>query len=416
MAQLLPRHGAFLRFAKIKKGSSSALIAARHNLRELPLTPNITAGKQSLNHVLLGARSAEVVQDDYRAALRNAGITQLRKDAVRLIEAIVSLPVGVEDGEHAYFEASLCWLESEFGASNILSAVIHKDEAAQHMHVLITPLVDGHMRGSDLLGGPAHMRARHGRFISVMEPYLGQIERVAEQHQKGKELLAQEVVAMLQRVADPMWESCVAQVIRDCIESNPGPFYAALGFSSTFGGSVIKARKPRVSRAKRMPTMAEIFTRPVKNVGRATAERYRQSDECQRANVVARCRLAAKLGQGTATGSDRQLQNSARFDGLKALAITLITPQQPIRTLCSVGFATSQSLWRIHAAHGSVQRQPVVLWRHDLIKGAALKEVAVSLNIQWRYVPLALAMPLLSFPLRLAEKLLCYWLWQAYPP
>lgn len=153
MAQLLPRHGAFLRFAKIKKGPSSALIAARHNLRELPLTPNITAGKQSLNHVLLGARSAETVQDGYRAALSNAGITQLRKDAVRLIEAIVSLPVGVEDGEHSYFEAALCWLESEFGASNILSAVIHKDEAAQHMHALIIPLVDGHMRGSDLLGG-----------------------------------------------------------------------------------------------------------------------------------------------------------------------------------------------------------------------------------------------------------------------
>ncbi len=75
MAQLLPRHGAFLRFAKIKKGSSSALIAARHNLRELPLTPNITAGKQSLNHVLLGARSAEVVQDDYRAVDFHAEVT-----------------------------------------------------------------------------------------------------------------------------------------------------------------------------------------------------------------------------------------------------------------------------------------------------------------------------------------------------
>ncbi len=68
-----------------------------------------------------------------------------------------------------YFEVALKWLSTEFGKTNILSAVIHKDEAAQHMHVLIIPFGRGRMRGADLMGGPGIVRDRHARFVTSMQ-------------------------------------------------------------------------------------------------------------------------------------------------------------------------------------------------------------------------------------------------------
>ncbi len=72
-------------------------------MRELPLAPNIVAGKQALNYVLQGPSSAAAVQAKYEAVLAKHGMTKLRKDAVRLIEALVSLPVGVDDPTHRIF-------------------------------------------------------------------------------------------------------------------------------------------------------------------------------------------------------------------------------------------------------------------------------------------------------------------------
>lgn len=145
-----------VRFAKLK-GPTAALRSARHNLRELALTPNITPGQQHLNRVLLGHQTADAVNAAYKAQLEAAGIDKLRVDAVRLIEALVSLPVGIHDDECTYFQAALDWMATEFGSANLLSAVVHKDESAQHMHVLIVPLVHGRMQGSDLLGGKAQL-------------------------------------------------------------------------------------------------------------------------------------------------------------------------------------------------------------------------------------------------------------------
>ena len=98
-----------VRFAKLK-GPTAALRAARHNLRELALTPNITPGQQHLNFVLLGHQTADAVNAAYKAQLEAAGIDKLRVDAVRLIEALVSLPVGIHDDESAYFQAALDWM------------------------------------------------------------------------------------------------------------------------------------------------------------------------------------------------------------------------------------------------------------------------------------------------------------------
>lgn len=345
MARQLQRHQPFFRLGKITKGGESALIAARHNLRELPLTPNMVAGKQALNYVLQGPSRAAAVQTSYEAALAKHGISKLRKDAVRLIEALVSLPVGIDDPHNQYFEAALQWLTTEFGKANILSAVIHKDEAAQHMHVLIIPLIEGRMRGADLMGGPGIVRDRHARFVASMQQPWTQLGVTVQQPLRlRKSAMAQEVLAYLKFTDDPMWKSSVTQVIRDCIEGNPEPFYLTLGLSHR--GAACPTKLRRRPRAAKQRTMAQIFTRPIKGMRGAKAERYRQSDEYLRSHVVAPPRkLLIAIASDALT-----LSGNAGRKASKGLAPVILhvpalaqlpVPSNQTRTLCSVGFAAA---------------------------------------------------------------------------
>ncbi len=350
MAQQLQRHQAFLRLGKITKGPESALIAARHNLRELPLAPNMVEGKQSLNVVLQGPGSAAAVQASYEKVLAKNGVNKLRKDAVRLIEALVSLPVGVDDLKHQYFKAAFQWLATEFGTANILSAVIHKDEAAQHMHVLIVPLVAGRMRGSDLMGGPGIMRDRHARFVSAMQQPWTQLGVIVEQPLRvRKAAMAQEVLAYLKQADDAMWKSSVVQVIRDYIESNPESFYLTLGLSHR--GTACPVQWKRRSQATKQRTMAQIFTRPIKGMCGVKAERYRQSEEYLRAHVVASPRklpVADTHDVLAAVGNAEHEQSKGLVAAKRHVPVLLPVPSKQTRTLCSVGFDAAPI--QIHSA------------------------------------------------------------------
>lgn len=345
MVQQLQRHQAFLRFGKITKGPESALIAARHNLRELPLAPNIVAGKQALNYVLQGPSSAAAVQAKYEAVLAKHGMTKLRKDAVRLIEALVSLPVGVDDPTHQYFEVALKWLSTEFGKTNILSAVIHKDEAAQHMHVLIIPLIEGRMRGADLMGGPGIVRDRHARFVASMQQPWAQLGVTFQSSpRQRKAAMTEEVLSYLKHTDDPMWKSRVAQVIRDCIESNPESFYLTLGLSQRDAACPAKPR--RRPKTPKQRTMAQIFTSPIKGMNGAKAERYRQSEEYRCAHFVAPPRkVSAAITSDVPTlngdAAQGQQKESAQAIGHRPVLPQLPMPSKPTRTLCSVGFAAA---------------------------------------------------------------------------
>ena len=360
MAASTVRPGVFVRFKKLK-GTSRVLAAARHNLRELPLTPNITAGKQDANKVMWGRLTANAVNEAYKAMLIAAGIGKLRVDAVRLIECVISLPVGSYDADGQYFTAAIAWLRQKFGQENILSAIVHNDESAQHMHVLVVPLVDGHMRGSDLLGGPHHIGALLRSFEQAIQPAWKQLGLDTE-HAVPPDQMARETVAYLQRIRDPMWESAVAPMLRACIEDNPEPFFQMLGCPTTAPApleakvdSCSPLQTERVHRAKRQSTMAEIFTRPVPNMRGATAERYRRSKAYLQAHRVSplRCNVsAAAQSTAVATGPTRA-----------GLSLPAVEPagtasDMQTRTLCSVGFALQEpGLERVQSRRRGVAQE-----------------------------------------------------------
>jgi hypothetical protein len=131
------------------------LQAAQHNLRELQAElgskSHIDPSRTHLNIVLFGPSMALEVAQLAQQHLKEASLTKLRKDAVIAIECIIGLPKNSGIDEAAYFEESALWYEKYTGGK-LLSAIVHNDEAEPHCHIILLPLINGHMIGSSVMG------------------------------------------------------------------------------------------------------------------------------------------------------------------------------------------------------------------------------------------------------------------------
>ena len=156
-------------FLAIKKLTACHIIrtAAKHNLREIAKergsSSRIDAARIPLNQVLRGSLTADGVAKLAKALLVAAGIETQRKNQVRGLEIIIGLPAETTIDQERFFADAVQWVEQAYGAP-ILSAVVHRDEAAPHCHILLLPLVGRRMIGSDLMGGPATLEARQADF------------------------------------------------------------------------------------------------------------------------------------------------------------------------------------------------------------------------------------------------------------
>jgi hypothetical protein len=160
-----------VQFLRIKKLTGKAIIevAARHNCREIlaelgaASAGRIDPARVGLNYVLRGHETAAAVASEAQALMDAAGIKAMRKDAVRALEIIFSLPPNSSIDHEHFFNESVQWAGQYF-AVPVISAIVHNDEAAPHCHVLLLPLVDGRMIGSDLMGGRAKLLALQADF------------------------------------------------------------------------------------------------------------------------------------------------------------------------------------------------------------------------------------------------------------
>lgn len=224
---------AILTFGKIKS-ERQLLLAAKHNLRaikcELEPGGHIDPERIHLNRHLAGPDTAVEVTRLAKNSIAAAGIQKLKKNAVRALEFLVTVPAGQAIDEDAYFKAALDWLAADFGGmQNVLSADVHKDEANPHMHVLILPLMDGRMIGSEALGGPARTARRYREFVAdVAEPFglFGGAERLSE---KSRRVVAQAVLGELNRRDDPALRSSLFPPLRDDVARAPARYAAILG-------------------------------------------------------------------------------------------------------------------------------------------------------------------------------------------
>lgn len=242
---------AFFRLKKLK-GGGILLAAARHNRRtiqaELGADSHINPARSHLNETLCGPPSPDAVAQQAKGAMQAAGVGKLRKDAVVGIEAVFSLPVGHPIDCRQYFAQCVNWAGAQFGgAANILSADIHHDEAQPHVHVLLVPLVNGRMVGSDMVGNRQTLLALQSKFFDEVARPFGLTKPPARLMGAAKTEAAARVITTMKASNDPALKSAAWAVIRAAIENDPAPFVAALGVVIT-------------PKAKRLRSSTAIFT------------------------------------------------------------------------------------------------------------------------------------------------------------
>lgn len=212
---------------------STLLQAVRHNQRsqqaERGARAHIAPSLTHLNEHLCGPVTPEGVAALASDLMTSAGVEvdKLRRDHTQAIELVFSLPPNTAIDTGAYFRRCVDWAGMQFGAANILSADIHRDEAAPHVHVLLLPLVDGRMNAKAMKTRTelARLRETFGREVAktfgLKAP--GRVDGAA----RGAAVRA--VLARLQSSADPVLTSPLWQTVRRNIQRDPMPYVESLG-------------------------------------------------------------------------------------------------------------------------------------------------------------------------------------------
>lgn len=139
----------------IRRKPQTLLMAARHNLREIQAENGADYGKLDptrthLNELLAGPdKASDVVMLNNRLfATAGKDPTKLRKDHVQASEHVLSLAPGQE--ERGFFGVMVECFKSIYGADNILSATVHRDQQQPHIHILVSPISGGSYQGGKL--------------------------------------------------------------------------------------------------------------------------------------------------------------------------------------------------------------------------------------------------------------------------
>lgn len=164
-----------------KKGEPIPILRmAQHITRETKLKSNIDPIRSHLNQVIFGkTTAAEIYQEaldayadfGYCKTPNNSKPKTLRHDAVHGVGVVFSLPSNSDIREDAYFSGCLHWA-FEVYKGDIISGVIHRDEAHPHLHLIVLPFVNGRMAGSAVYGSPYTRNWRRQSFIDdIAKPY-----------------------------------------------------------------------------------------------------------------------------------------------------------------------------------------------------------------------------------------------------
>jgi hypothetical protein len=201
------------------------LEAARHNLREiqaeLGAVGRINATRSAGNIVMHGPTTAAEVQAQANALLAGAGINtdKLRRDHCQAIEIVFSLPIDAAVTDPAaYFERCLEWAAAALHLP-VVSAVLHRDEQAPHLHVLVLPIRDLAHVGSAPIDRINLKRLRDEFFGLVAGPF-GLKRQDAKVRGNVKQWAVAAVLSRceamgLPNAVGPLWAVLVAAIQRE---------------------------------------------------------------------------------------------------------------------------------------------------------------------------------------------------------
>lgn len=243
---------------KTLSGKRIVLKAARHNLREIQAEigadSHIDVSRMPDNYIIQGADTAAGVAELERELLADAEFPRpLRKNSVRAVELVFSLPPDSEINHRGFFVAATDWAHI-FYKVPVLSSVVHLDESAPHCHVLLLPLVNGRLQGSALLGNRADLLALQSSFHEQVASKFGLVRQAPQKRLSAavRRDLAGNVLAMIKSSHDLLNEPGVRDALLELFASNPAPLAGLLGIAT-----------PEAA-PKKARSFVEIMTKPQK--------------------------------------------------------------------------------------------------------------------------------------------------------
>lgn len=219
--------------SKLREGGPvSLLTAARHNLREiqaeLGADGHIDATLMYLNETWVGPGTAVKVVELSDQIMNEAGLNAaaMRKNRCQAIEIVFSLPTRTMLDTASYFAECLKWSQMVF-ALPVLSAVLHRDEGAPHLHVLLLPVLGGKQIGSKPINRTGLHRLRESFFRNVAAP-AGLCRSQAKVKGSVKKLAVNAVLQTCERRNYPNLLSEMWPFVKEAIQRDPTEAMLAL--------------------------------------------------------------------------------------------------------------------------------------------------------------------------------------------
>ena len=216
---------------RMKRKPQTLLHAAKHNLREdqkeRGSRSHIDPTRSQLNRRIAGPALPADVVALAQARMAGAGYKPLRHDYTQAYELLFSLPAGTSIDTAVYFAQCLQWAIAQFGLDNIVSACIHHDEAAPHLHILVLPMAGVRYLGSKLIDR-VRLAGLRDSFAGLALAF-GLKEPTRRLHGAMKEMTARIVLAHLESTQDATLRGALWLTHKQDIERNPARYAAALG-------------------------------------------------------------------------------------------------------------------------------------------------------------------------------------------
>ena len=162
---------AIMRIEKRKLGAVGRICNHHERLKaEYKSNPDIDPSRTHLNYHIVepAAKYRKAVLD----RIEEVGAKR-RKDSVVMQDCFVGgtpdwLKGKSVEEQREYFDYAYRFFENSFKKENIISAVVHLDEATPHMHLCFVPITEkGRLSSKDIIGGPKGLVGWQDKFYEL---------------------------------------------------------------------------------------------------------------------------------------------------------------------------------------------------------------------------------------------------------
>lgn len=180
-----------------KAGQIAALDRHNFRLNRNYGNENIDTDKSKDNIVLIAPENGlyKAVKERLEKEVIPYQKRKLRQDANWLTEFVVTMPDNVRETEQVkrYCEVALTHFGEKVGKENLISAVIHMDEATPHMHLDFTPITKDHRLSSKQIMTREFLTKLHDELPVILKRAGFEVERgtpvaAAEKAEKARNI------------------------------------------------------------------------------------------------------------------------------------------------------------------------------------------------------------------------------------